>query len=758
MNEGHIWIDTVIDADTYESVKAQLSQLQAVDEIVLHIASPGGSVRQGNKIYHLLKNSGKTIKPLVEGEASSMASYLALMGPSKICNPSTFMIHLPQNEVAGTAEDLIQGANELLTIGEEMAQAYAAKTGLPIDRIKEMMKVETRMNAQQAKELGFIDEVIGSFAEAVALGITIKKPMEQKEKKSKFDKVITMLGELTGITVAAPKAIDLKTKDGKMLNVQSEDGALPGKPATIDGQPANGTYMLEDGRSITCENGIVMSVQEAAAAVAAPVTTQPATATVVPPVTATAEQILAAKDKELQELKAMKEASDKAKAEAEKSALEAKEAQANALKKVADVQKELVALSQEPAGNQEPPMRGITNGPAAIGALTTDEKKAIYASRTWMVQNHPSWERRYKGKFPDGTTWDSYRMGGPNAVSILETNFNYAYNGVLTDEIFYKPTLSGPALSDLFMIDTDASDKKRYNLLLPLSKILQPYTGCGGTPAGNRVQITNTTLQLKPFQMYESWCKDDFTGQLSGLFNYLAEIWLKTGNNSFDPAGTPIDRIITDVLKDALRRDVFRRASFAAGNSSDSDYNQIDGLWDRLIDSSGASNYCVVRSGSALGLAALSDGQSNTILTGLWENSNLLLKEYGIDNGKAVIWVTRSIWDNYYKYLVGVGAVTEQAYSNYISGLNTLTFRGIPVKPVSLWDSFLQESDNPLFAVTRHLALLTVKDNHILGVENTSDLERIDSWFEQKDQKRYYRSNMTFGYQYLHCDLQTIAY
>jgi len=55
--EGHIWIDSVIDGDTYESVKMQLSQLQAVNEIVLHIASPGGSVRAGNKIYHLLKNS-----------------------------------------------------------------------------------------------------------------------------------------------------------------------------------------------------------------------------------------------------------------------------------------------------------------------------------------------------------------------------------------------------------------------------------------------------------------------------------------------------------------------------------------------------------------------------------------------------------------------------------------------------------------------------------------------------------------------------
>jgi hypothetical protein len=43
-------------------------------------------------------------------------------------------------------------------------------------------------------------------------------------------------------------------------------------------------------------------------------------------------------------------------------------------------------------------------------------------------------------------------------------------------------------------------------------------------------------------------------------------------------------------------------------------------------------------------------------------------------------------------------------------------------------------------------------------LENNADLEKIESWFEMKDQKRYYRSNMVFGYQYLHCDLTSISY
>ena len=51
------------------------------------------------------------------------------------------------------------------------------------------------------------------------------------------------------------------------------------------------------------------------------------------------------------------------------------------------------------------------------------------------------------------------------------------------------------------------------------------------------------------------------------------------------------------------------------------------------------------------------------------------------------------------------------------------------------------------------------KKNHILAVADMGDLNSIDSWFEKKDNKRYYRANMTMGFlPALHCDLTTISY
>lgn len=733
MKEGHIFTDGIIGIDYDKEIKHQLSLLpKDTEKIIHHISTPGGSVYGGYKAFHALKLAGKPIHSVIEGEAQSMGTFMAYAGDTvEILNPSIWMIHNPSQGIEGDADALSNGSEELRKIEDEMAQVYLAETkrrgaNYTIEQIKAMMKKETRLNAMEAKQMGFVDKVTNQL-KAVAIGKQMKK-----------NNVLSMIGDaLKAISEGEPKAVALDTADGKVLNIQSEDENYVGKPATIDGQPANGSVTLKDGRTVLCENGMVKEVS-------VPMTD--------------AEKALKVAQEQIKTLQASVDAEKQAKVAAEqaaaKAAEEAKKAAektetiATALSKIEAEMKKTFGDDKDPDDKSTAPMK------TPVGfKREAPNAMAMDMTKSFLVEHMP-WLEKY---YPEGF-FSKHKSGGPNAVSIVETNFNYTWNGILTTDLFYKPTLDSPALSDIFTIDQGASDKKRYNLVAPLDKIVRPYTGCGATVATDRSLISNTTIQMKEFQIYEGWCKDDFTSQLTGAYNYLAQEWLKTGNDSFDPAGTPVDRVIMTLIKDAARRDIFRRVSFAAGNSSDADYNQIDGLWDRLIDSAGTqSNYCVTRVGSSLGTAALSSGNALTYLAALWNGAPLLLRNYAIQ-GKASFFVTQSIWDNYYDSLVGNGAVTEQAFSNLQQGLTTLKYKGIPVVPVSLWDSFLAESDNPLTASVRHMALLTTKDNHILGVENSGDLSKIESWYEMKDQKRYYRSSFKLGYQYLHCDLQAISY
>jgi len=336
----------------------------------------------------------------------------------------------------------------------------------------------------------------------------------------------------------------------------------------------------------------------------------------------------------------------------------------------------------------------------------------------------------------------------------LTTNFNYIYDGILTTEIYFKPVLDVLALSDLAIIDPGISFKKQYNVVGTLNKILKPYAGCDRTFTDG-VPISNVTLETEEFEVNMRFCKDDFTNQLSGQYNILAQEWLRTGVRSFDIGGTPVASVINQMIEYALRRDVARRIFFGDVDSGSADWNTINGMITRLIDSSGtASTYCVRRAYTPLGTGTLAAGAGLAILQAMYDSASNLLKA---QPGKYFA-VTGSIYDSYVKSLQGVGNVTEAAFTNLQNGMKVVTFNGIPVIPVRVWDEELADSTNPLYSTTRHFGMLTIKENHIIGVENGPDLNKIEGWYDRETRRYKFEGDMKFGYQYLHCDLAIIVY
>lgn len=742
---GHLYTEGVVTKDYPDQIKAQIASLDPLcEEIIHHIKSPGGNVYAAWKAIPELMKLGKPVDAYVEGEASSIASWLMIAGTRKVraTNPSTMMIHepfFPDGLDGALGVDELDGAKqELEQIRMSMAEAYAKKMGKPVEEALAMMKKKTRLTAKMAHSMGLVDEVVET--EPYRIAAQFIDSMELF-KTQLTDELMRLFGKKA---VAEAVAMDLPTKDGKVVKVETENGDLVGKPASVDGAPVSGEVALADGRVLVCDAGVVKEVRQA--------TPEESDAQKLAKVQAELAAMKAAQEAQTRAEQAAKiAAEEKAKAEEAVKALEAERNKAQMLaSKVEELEKKTIGKDEKPADR-------MTQSPSAHS--TGEDKKSIMATRTFLADNMPWLERFYSKGYSDGSSFNSYRSGGPNAVSILETNLNYTWNGILDMDIFFKPTLGTPALSELATIDLGASHLKRYHIAPTASKILKPYTGCDQAVTGTALDITSKFMQIKPFRMKEKWCKDDFTNQLSGSYNQLAQDWLKTGNASFDPAGTPVDRIIMQLLKDSLRRDVFRRISFGDTTSSNADYNQIDGYWQSLIDQSGASNYCVYRAGSALGTAALSAGTALTTLEAVFTNSNILLKQEGIDAGRAKFLVTRSIWENLYASYAANGAVTEIAMGNLINGINQMTFKGIPVIPVNAWDSDLADSNNPLSATTRHLVSFTTTDNHIIGVENTGDLGAIKSWFSDDDNVRYYSAQMSFGFLgALHCDMTTVAY
>lgn len=132
-----------------------------VQEIDVHINSEGGSVYGGNAIYNALRNHPAKINVFIEGLAASMASIIALSGDNvQMAENALYMIHDPWTWGEGNADELRKTADRLDKAKETLINVYERKTGLDREEISSLMSEESWFTASEAKELGFIDEII----------------------------------------------------------------------------------------------------------------------------------------------------------------------------------------------------------------------------------------------------------------------------------------------------------------------------------------------------------------------------------------------------------------------------------------------------------------------------------------------------------------------------------------------------------------------------------------------------------------------
>jgi len=141
--------------------------------INLYINSPGGSVSAGLAIYDTLQYITPEITTICLGQAASMGSLLLAGGsPGKrFCLPhSSVMLHQPSGGYHGTAADIAIHAKEILRVREQLNKIYERhltpkKDGgrkLTLTEIEGMMERDYFLSADEALELGVVDEILGS--------------------------------------------------------------------------------------------------------------------------------------------------------------------------------------------------------------------------------------------------------------------------------------------------------------------------------------------------------------------------------------------------------------------------------------------------------------------------------------------------------------------------------------------------------------------------------------------------------------------
>jgi len=127
--------------------------------------SPGGSVSEGCAIRNLLEQWQGNITNTIIGVAASTASWCIPANVTRAYKNSQVFLHRCMAFTMGNADDLRRTIDFLETTDGQIAQMYADQAGGEPDEYLDLMKDETLLTGQQAKDLGLVDEIVDGEAQ-----------------------------------------------------------------------------------------------------------------------------------------------------------------------------------------------------------------------------------------------------------------------------------------------------------------------------------------------------------------------------------------------------------------------------------------------------------------------------------------------------------------------------------------------------------------------------------------------------------------
>ena len=240
------------------------------NDIDLRLHCDGGVVTEGWAMYDRLRASGKTITATVEGNCASMATVVLMAAPKErrrayenahICVHNPWMCSFTLDEMV-TADDLQKAANDLRSEEARIVDLYVERCGCDREEIRQLMSEDKYIDAQKAKELGIIGEIVAPLSAKKIIPNKQEKDMEKDEVKVKasiLDKVLAKLGlkSLDDFKDDEVKDLELNTASGGTLRIEREDG----EPQVGDVAEPDGEWLMPDGVTIVVENGFIVEIR-----------------------------------------------------------------------------------------------------------------------------------------------------------------------------------------------------------------------------------------------------------------------------------------------------------------------------------------------------------------------------------------------------------------------------------------------------------------------------------------------------------------
>lgn len=168
LDERIVFLGSEVTDEVANDICAQLLLLDSIApdrDIFLYINSPGGSVTAGFAIFDTMNFVKADVATLALGFAASMGQFLLSSGKrgKRYALPnSSVVMHQPHGGFGGTSADIQTQAKQILHFKRRMAELTSQQTGRPVEQIIEDGDRDRWFTADEARDYGFVDKVVGS--------------------------------------------------------------------------------------------------------------------------------------------------------------------------------------------------------------------------------------------------------------------------------------------------------------------------------------------------------------------------------------------------------------------------------------------------------------------------------------------------------------------------------------------------------------------------------------------------------------------
>jgi ATP-dependent Clp protease protease subunit len=165
MRDRILWVAGVVDDRMSTVVQAQLMFLDNTDksDIVLHIDSPGGSVKSGLSMVDVMNYIACDIRTVNTGMAASMGSVLlgaGTKGKRSSLKFSRTMLHQSSGGFSGNIQDAEIDMKEWHKVNKTLFELLGEYCGKPAEKVMKDAQRDLWLDSQEALDYGIIDEIV----------------------------------------------------------------------------------------------------------------------------------------------------------------------------------------------------------------------------------------------------------------------------------------------------------------------------------------------------------------------------------------------------------------------------------------------------------------------------------------------------------------------------------------------------------------------------------------------------------------------